>query len=110
MDGSDTMNEANILAGHFASTRDRFAAKAGFPMLVLHDTTELSFTRENLDAVGVLQKLTVGYAGKYRTTCGILMHSSLVTTADGLPLGLAAIEFWNRDKFHGANALTRTLT
>jgi hypothetical protein len=37
------------------------------------------------------------------------MHSSLVTTRDGLPLGLAAIKFWNRDKFHGANALKRKI-
>ena len=35
------------------------------------------------------------------------MHSSLVATREGLPLGLAAIKFWNRDKFHGANALKR---
>ncbi len=35
------------------------------------------------------------------------MHSSLVITPAGLPLGLAAIKFWNRDKFHGANALKR---
>ncbi len=37
------------------------------------------------------------------------MHSSLVTTREGLPLGLAAIKFWNRDKFHGANALKRRI-
>jgi hypothetical protein len=37
------------------------------------------------------------------------MHSSLVTTREGLPLGLAAIQFWNRDKFHGANALKRRI-
>ena len=35
------------------------------------------------------------------------MHSSLVATREGLPLGLAAIKFWNRDKFHGANALNQ---
>jgi hypothetical protein len=57
----------------------------------------------------MIKKLTVGYAGKYHTTCGILMHSSLVITGDGLPLGLAAIKFWNRDKFHGANALKRRI-
>jgi hypothetical protein len=100
---NERVSEANILAGHFASTRDRFAAAAGFPILVLHDTTEFSFTRENVDSVGMIKKLTVGYAGKYHTTCGILMHSSLVTSADGLPLGLAAIKFWSRDKFHGVN-------
>ena len=37
------------------------------------------------------------------------MHSSLVMTREGLPLGLAAIKFWNRDKFHGANALKRRI-
>jgi len=37
------------------------------------------------------------------------MHSSLVATRDGLPLGLAAIKFWNRDSFHGANALKRRI-
>jgi hypothetical protein len=107
--GNDRINEANILAGHFASTRERFAATSGFPILVLHDTTEFSFTRENVGSIGILKKLTVGYAGKYHTTCGILMHSSLVTTGEGLPLGLAAIKFWNRDKFHGANALKRRI-
>jgi hypothetical protein len=37
------------------------------------------------------------------------MHSSLVITWDGLPLGLAAIKFRNRDRFHGANALKRSI-
>jgi hypothetical protein len=106
---NERVSEANILAGHFVSTRDRVAAAAGFPILVLHDTTEFSFTRENVASVGMIKKLTVGYAGKYHTTCGILMHSSLVTTGDGFPLGLAAIKFWNRDKFHGANALKRRI-
>jgi Transposase DNA-binding len=107
--GNNRINEAYILAGHFASTRDRLAATKGFPILVLHDTTEFSFTRENVASIGILKKLTVGYAGKYHTTCGILMHSSLVTTGEGLPLGLGAIKFWNRDKFHGANALKRRI-
>jgi hypothetical protein len=47
--------------------------------------------------------------GRYYTTCGILMHSSLVTTGEGLPLGLAAIKFWNRSDFHGANQLKRSI-
>lgn len=40
-------------------------------MLVLHDTTEFSFTREDAASIGIIKELTVGYAGKYRTTCGI---------------------------------------
>jgi hypothetical protein len=46
---------------------------------------------------------------RFRTSCGILMHSSPVTTVDGLPPALAAIKFWSRDKFHGANALKRKI-
>jgi hypothetical protein len=45
----------------------------------------------------------------YHTSCGILMHSSLAVTTEGLPLGLAAIKFWTRDKFKGTNALKRRI-
>jgi hypothetical protein len=35
------------------------------------------------------------------------MHSSLVVTTLGLPLGLASVKFWTRQKFKGTNALKR---
>ena len=37
---NDRVSEAEILAGHFQATRDRFQATPGM-VLVLHDTTEL---------------------------------------------------------------------
>lgn len=37
------------------------------------------------------------------------MHSSLVVTEEGLPLGLAAVKFWNRDKFKGTAQLKRKI-
>ena len=46
------VSEAEILAGHFQATRDRFQATPG-TALVLHDTTELSFQREHKHAIGV---------------------------------------------------------
>jgi hypothetical protein len=106
------VNEAAILAGHFQATRERFAATDG-PILVLHDTTEFSYTRESQEAIGVLGK-SCGRKDKdgrsrLHTICGILMHSSLAVTTEGLPLGLAAIKFWTRRKFKGANALERKL-
>jgi hypothetical protein len=111
--GNDRISEANILAGHFASTRERFASSSSSSVLVLHDTTEFSYRHEETRSIGVLKKIPAGFPkqgrpGRY-TSCGILMHSSLVATRDGLPLGLAAIKFWNRDKFHGANALKRRI-
>jgi hypothetical protein len=37
------------------------------------------------------------------------MHSSLVVTTEGLPLGLAGIKFWTRSKFKGTNALKKRI-
>lgn len=104
------VNEMAILAGHFQATRERFAATPG-PILVLHDTTEFSYTRESKEAIGLLHK-SCGRKDKdgrprLHTVCGILMHSSLTVTPEGLPLGLAAIKFWTRSKFKGTNALKR---
>jgi Transposase DNA-binding/Transposase DDE domain len=104
------VNERAILAGHFQASRDRFAAAEG-SILVLHDTTEFSYTRESKEAIGILYK-SCGSKDKdgrprLHTVCGILMHSSLAVTTEGLPLGLAAIKFWTRSKFKGANALKK---
>jgi hypothetical protein len=46
---------------------------------------------------------------KHFTVRGLLMHSSLAITLDGLPLGLAAIKFWTRKQFKGCNALKRKI-
>ena len=106
------VSEAEILGGHFQATRDRAAATDG-PVLVMHDTTEFTYKREDVDAVG---KTRINIAGAYRdgmpryiTACGILMHSSLAVTTEGLPLGLTAIKFWSRKKFKGANALKKKI-
>jgi Transposase DNA-binding len=69
---NERVTEASILAGHFASTRNRFSATSGFPVLVLHDTIEFSFTREHVASIGMLKKLTGGYAGKYHTSTTVL--------------------------------------
>jgi hypothetical protein len=107
---NDRVSEADILAGHFEATAGRAAATDG-PLLVLHDTTEFSYQRDDIEALG---KTRINIAGVYRngapryyTACGLLMHSSLVVTPEGLPLGLAAIKFWSRKKFKGANALKK---
>lgn len=47
------VGEGVILAGHFAATTARFAATPG-TVLVLHDTTEFSFTRDTPDGIGQL--------------------------------------------------------
>jgi transposase-like protein len=109
---NDRVSEADILAGHFQATRERVVATDG-PILVLHDTTEFSYQREKPEAIGITKSINSGRdkAGRLRshTVCGILMHSSLAVTTEGLPLGLTAVKFWTRKKFKGTAALKKKI-
>jgi hypothetical protein len=76
--------------------------------LILHDTYRTFVSTRERKADRNPAENSSRPSGKtgrpyFYTYCGILMHSSLVTTVDGLPLGLAAI------KFHGANVLKRKI-
>lgn len=109
---NDKVSEEAILAGHFQSTRSRFAATTG-PILVLQDTTEFTYQRERADQIGVMHRLNCGKdkcgGPSLRTVCGLLMHSSLAVTLEGLPLGLSAAKFWTRSKFKGTAALKKKI-
>jgi len=107
---NDKVNEADILSGHFDATRGRAASACELsketPLLVLHDTTEFTYKREPFDLVGVTNRIR--YSGRTtHTVGGILMHSSLAVTTEGVPLGLSAVKFWTRDKFKGTRALAK---
>jgi hypothetical protein len=99
--------EEQILAGHFEATRERLPPGEA-PVLVLHDTTEFSYKREDVGAVGLVSKGSKRKDAEgrpvYFTTCGICLHSSLALTLEGLPLGLTAVKFWNRKTFKGRKA------
>jgi Transposase DNA-binding len=106
------VSEEAILAGHLQATRARFAATTT-PILILHDTTGFTFARKKRALLGMTHKsfMRRGKKGRplHSVICGILMHSSLAVTTEGLPLGLAAIKFWSRSKFKGTNALKRKI-
>jgi hypothetical protein len=89
---NERVSEQEILSGHFQASAERFRATEG-PVLVLQDTTTFSYQRERPELIGYTGKTTIK-KGKHGlqhplTQCGILMHSSLAVTAEGLPLGLA---------------------
>ena len=109
---NDLVSEEDILRGHLDAPRRRFAASDS-AILVLHDTTEFTWKRRHSEAVGFTTKVSSGEdkSGRQRmhTLCGLLMHSSLTVTTDGLPLGMAAAKFWTRKKFKGTNALKRRI-
>jgi len=105
---NDRVSEQDILSGHFCSTAQRFSMTDG-PILVLQDTTTFSYEREHPELIGYASS-TLTAAKRYgrdkaSPRCGILMHSSLVVTPQGLPLGLAAIKFWSRKVFKDTAAL-----
>lgn len=89
------VGEDQILAGHFQATRGRLA-RAGQKILMPHDTCEFSFQRNKDSKTGLLGRPSCGRdkdgRQKHFTVRGLLMHSSLAITLDGLPLGLAAIK------------------
>lgn len=95
------------MVGHFAATRERMAATEDLAF-VLHDTTKFTFKREDQAAIGLTKSVNSGRdkGGRIRShaVCGILMHSTLVLTREGVPLCLAAVKFWTREKFKGTAA------
>lgn len=103
------VKEDQILARHFHSTKDRVHAIPEDKILILQDTTEFSYHRDDQEAIGSTRIVPTGkdLFGKpvQHKKCGILMHSSLAVTTKGLPLGLTAIKFWTRKQFKGTNAL-----
>ncbi|NEU97889.1 IS4 family transposase [Bradyrhizobium uaiense] len=108
----ERVEEADILSGHFAATRARYDDCTG-PILLIQDTTEFSYQRANTSAIGLTKSVNSGRDkdGRWRhhTVCGMLMHSSLAVTVEGLPLGLAAVKFWTRKKFKGTAQLKKKI-
>jgi Transposase DNA-binding len=62
--GNGRVSEANILEGHFASTREQFVAASDSPVLILHDTTEFSYRHEDSASIGILNKIPTGNKGR----------------------------------------------
>lgn len=109
---NERVEEADILSGHFTATRARYDDCRG-PILLIQDTTEFSYQRANTSAIGLTKSVNSGRDkdGRWRhhTVCGMLMHSSLAVTVEGLPLGLAAVKFWTRKTFKGTAQLKKKI-
>jgi hypothetical protein len=108
------VSEAGLLAGHFEAARARVQATPG-TILILHDTTEFVFHRESAAEFGLLGRPCLdtgrqpGRQWRQFTLRGLLMHSSMAVTLQGVPLGLTAAKFWSRKQFKGCNALKRKI-
>jgi Transposase DNA-binding len=106
------VGEADILGGHMVATAERFRACRGV-VLLLQDTTEFTYRRASTSAIGVTKSVNSGRdaEGRWRhhTLCGLLLHTSLAMTEDGVPLGVTALKVWTRSKFKGTAALKRAV-
>lgn len=108
------VSEAGLHAGHIEALRTSIASTPG-TILMLHDTTEFVFQRKSAHGFGLLSNPCLS-SGPGRnghpthiTVRGLLMHSSMALTLEGVPLGIAAVKFWSRKKFIGCNALKRKI-
>lgn len=92
---NDRIDVSKIPAGYFGKAQERINACHG-QILMLHDTTELSYKREAPHAIDHTRKLPTSErvkaaSGAQLTACGILMHASFASTLEGLPLTLGSI-------------------
>ena len=108
---NERVDESEILSGHFEQTAKRINATNG-PVLVLHDTTEFAYHRRKPEDIGYISRLPINKKwaeelGRDYKSCGILLHASLATTSEGLPLGLTSTKFWTREVFKNTRQLKR---
>ena len=100
------------MAGTSWRTRGRFEACEGVVLLV-QDTTEFTYQRACPSAIGVTKSVNSGRDAngrlRHHTLCGLLQHTTLAVTEDGVPLGITALKVWTRSKFRGTAALKRSV-
>lgn len=76
---NERVGESAILGGHFQATAKRLASGT-WPILMLHDTTEFSFHRKDVAAVGMTVRIPqrkLNGKPQHHDVCGISMMGSL---------------------------------
>jgi hypothetical protein len=94
---SEAVAAAAIVASHVAATGER--ARGETTMLALQDTTTLDFTAH--------AALAGGGPLAHPARTGLLVHSVLAATTEGVPLGLLHHHPWARDPAAGGQRHTR---
>ena len=91
---NEKVETAEILAPHQRRTRARIAEFAR--VLVIQDTSFVNYTEhfktEGLGSIGYVNKKK-----NNRGTKGLIMHTALAVSTEGLPLGILDQEIWARD-------------
>jgi hypothetical protein len=82
---NERVRESAILGGHFQATERRLAS-GDWPILMLHDTTEFSFRRKDVAAVGMATRVTAELIPK--ATCK--HEPDVFIPGEGEPPGFAS--------------------
>jgi hypothetical protein len=96
--GAPQMSEEKMLAGHVGQTARRCQAQA--EVIVAQDTTEVNYTTHK-GARGL------GPINGNPASRGVLLHTALALTPEGVPLGLLSQESWARDPATFGTAVQR---
>jgi hypothetical protein len=102
--GAPQMSAEKLLAGHVEQTAQRCQAQAA--VIVAQDTTDVNYTTHK-GASGL------GPINSHPDSRGLLLHTALALTTEGVPLGLLSQESWARDPATfgtAAHRRTRPLT
>jgi hypothetical protein len=86
--GAPQMSVGKMLAGHVEQTAQRCQAHA--EVMVAQDTTDVNYTTHK-GATGL------GPINGNPDSRGVLLHTALALTVEGVPLGLLSQESWARD-------------
>ena len=86
--GAAQMSLEKMLAGHVAQTAQRCQEQG--EVIVAQDTTDLNYTTHK-------EMKGLGPINANPTSRGLLMHTALALTAEGVPLGLLSQDTWARD-------------
>ncbi len=93
---NENIDYQDILTSHAYATKER--AKEETTILAIQDTTYLNYTHHpKTQGLGTLSR----YKGKHKDeilTSGLIMHSTLTCTTDGLPLGIIDQKIYSREE------------
>jgi len=89
--GHEDVQFETILQPHYAATEARISElNEGTVVLVPQDTSSINYSNLDIDGVGTIGSTVDGAQGLH-------LHSSLASTAQGVPLGFLDAQCWVRD-------------
>ena len=109
------ITQDKILDPHKLSTHNRIKKNPDNFTLILHDTTELTYTNHpSIKDLNPGRKFTLRNPKKDGSKTihydyNLIMHTSLALTTAGVPLGITALRIWDRDKLKDTTNLKRKI-